>query len=334
MANDVTPTRPNDDVYNDGETVSTIISKYLLPQLPFVPVIPFTKTTEKYIVANTEAYSSDTDPLNETPSEGAESSGLAGWPEVNVTLGEATSLNTKMRKTKCSFTKDDLRDPRFNSIVQKTYGRMAWLIAKQINSNISTTLKVATTGNNAAHTHFDAKHVDAWSGNPDPLLDIRAIAEDISINVGYELDTIIVYKDDYYYLMDYLEASDVDRDYARAQFPPNQGFYKTMTYLKNPGCWVVGAPSGVGVSDGDIIGIGKFMGGPCIENFCYADPEFTFAPLPVGADEGPNAALANLPVNINPWSSPDNRTFNVEAWINSVCHVGNPNGIFYKGSAI
>ena len=331
---DITPTKPNDDLFNDGETISTIVNKFLLPQLPYIAAIPFTKTAEKYIVANVEAYTSDTDPLNETPSEGAESSGLAGWPEVNVTLGEVTSLNTKMRKTKCSFTKDDLRDPRFTSIVQKTYGRMSWLVAKQINANIATTLKTATTGNNAAHTSFDAKHVDAWSGNPDPLMDIRSVAEDISINVGYELDTIVVHRDNYYQLMDYVEAPDIDRDFTRTQFPPAWGFYKTMTYLKNPGCWIIGVPSGVGVTAGDMLGIGKFMGGPCVENFCFVDPEFTFAPLPISNMEGPNAALANLPVNINPWSAPDNRTYNVEAWINSVCHVGNPNGIFYKATAI
>jgi hypothetical protein len=214
------------------------------------------------------------------------------------------------------------------NIVKNTYASMAWAIAYQVNTDLIAEL-VANAS--AATTKFTTKKSGVWSGNSaDPIKDIRAIAEDVNAKNGYKLDTILVHATNYYEFFDFLEQDDYDYQYARDQVASQRNFYDKVIYLKTPGCWVVGLPEGAGLTEGSILGVGSFQNMPCVENYSYADPDFSATNV---AGSEPDIAEANIPLSVNPWQSPDGRSTQLEAWINSKVFVGRPYGIFYQTSA-
>jgi hypothetical protein len=320
------PQPPKNDVYyQDAEVISQLVRDFMLPDLPLLNSIPFTIVDQKTIIAKRQSYTVDTDPSKKEISQG--DTVLGAWPTITLTYGDAVNLNTSMRKTRAEFTNDDLALATFQQDVMKCYTSAAWTIADQINASLVTAMKA---GKLAQTTKFDAD-VAAWSGNADPIGDIRNIARDISVNKGYELDTVIVNVENYDEMWDHLEASDQDLDYLRSQIP-ERGFYKRIAYLKTPGVWVVGVTDDTGLTTGQILGLGKYQSNPCVENLAYYDPQFGNRQVADGEIQG--LSSANLPLNVNPYSMPDNRTSMVEMWIDSVPNVANGYGVFYKSSGI
>jgi hypothetical protein len=316
---------PNTDYFQNREIISPLVQKFLAPNLYTLKLIPFVPVDAEVIAAYKESYSAYDDPKNIVPPAGQDED--AAWPQVDVTLGEPVSLNTSKRRVKASFKKGVENNPRFMNIVKNTYASMAWAIAYQVNTDLIAEL-IANKA--AATTQFDIKTSGVWDGNSaDPVKDIRAIAQDINAKNGYRLDTILVHDTNYYELFDFLEQDDYDYQYVRDQIAPNRNFYDKVIYLKTPGCWVVGLPEGAGMTAGSIIGVGTFQNMPCVENYSYSDPDFAATTI---ADE--SIGEANIPLSVNPWNSPDGRSTQVEAWINSKVFVGRPAGIFYKSTGI
>lgn len=315
---------PNTDYFQNKEVISPLVQKFLAPNLYMLKLIPFVPVDAEVIAAYKESYSPYDDPKNILPPAGQDED--AAWPQVDVTLGEPVSLNTSKRRIKASFKKGVENNPRFMNIVKNTYASMAWAIAYQVNTDLVAEL-VANAS--AATTKWTAKKSGVWSGNSaDPIKDIRALAEDVQAKNGYKLDTVCVHATNYFEFFDFLEQDDYDYQYARDQVAPNRSFYDKVIYLKTPGCWVVGLPEGAGLSEGSILGVGSFQGMPCVENYSYMDPDFSASNV---AD--PSIGEADIPLSVNPWNSPDGRSTQVEAWINSKVFVGRPYGIFYQTSA-
>jgi hypothetical protein len=315
---------PNTDYFKNKEVVSPLVQKFLVNNLYLLSRIPFTPVSAEIISGYRNNYSPADDPKIILPPAGQDED--AAWPQVDVTLGEPLSMNTSKRRIKGSFKKGVENDPRFMSVVSDTYASMAWAIAYQTNNDLITRLEADAA---AQKTLFEAKTSGIWSGvDADPLKDIRYIAADINAKEGYELDTIIIHRTNYDELTDFLEQDDMDYEYART-VAANRDFKSKMLYLKTPGCWVIGLPTGAGVSEGAILGLGKFQNMPCVENNAYSDPDFTAAQF-----GGADLQSANIPLNVNIWPSPDGRKTNVEAWINNVVFVGRPYGVFYESTGI
>lgn len=322
------PQPPQNDIYyKDANVVSEIVRERMLPDLPLLTRIPFTIVDQKTIIAKRKTYTVDNDPQKKLAAPGDHV--LAAWPTVTLSQGEAISLGTSMRKTRAEFTSDDLNLGTFAKDVMECYASAAWNIADQINASL---VSAMTAGALAATTSFDAKTGGVWSGNANPLGDIRAIAQDIKRNKGYKLDTVIVHTDNYQEMFDFLQTNDADMDYARTQVAPESLFYEEITYLKIPGCWVVGVSSDTGLAEGAILGMGTFKGTRCVENLAYFDPQFGNKQVVEGDVQG--IGSANIPLNVNPYIMPDNRTNMVEMWIDSVPNVANGYGLFYKSTGI
>ena len=320
------PQPPKNDVYyQDAEVISQLVRDFMLPDLPMLNSIPFTMVDQKTIIAKRQSYTVDTDPSKKEVSQG--DTVLGAWPTITLTYGDAVNLNTSMRKTRAEFTVDDLALTTFQNDVMKCYTSAAWTIADQINASLVAALKAGAL---AQTTKFDAG-VAAWSGNADPIGDIRNIARDMAVNKGYKLDIVVVEAENYDEMWDHLETSDVDLDYLRSQVP-ERGFYDKIAYLKTPGVWVIGVTTDTGLAHGGVIGIGKFQANPCVENLAYYDPLFGNKQVVEGDTQG--IGSANLPLNVNPYSMPDNRTSMVEMWIDSVPNVANGYGVFYKSSGL
>jgi hypothetical protein len=310
----------NDIYYQDADVISTIVRDVMLPDLPMLNSIPFTIVDQKTIIAKRQTYTVDTDPSKKLASQGGTS--IGAWPTISLTYGDAVNLNTSMRKTRAEFTVDDINLASFQQDVMKCYTSAAWTIADQVNSSLVAAM-IAEHG--AAHTIFDAA-VSVWSANAEPITDIRNLARDMNARRGYELDTVVVHNENYDEMWDHLEVNDVDMDYLRSQIP-QRGFYDRITYLTTPRVWVIGVSSDTGLSHGGIIGIGKFQGNPCVENLAYYDPKFGNKKVVEGDMQG--IGSANLPLNVNPYTMPDNRTSMVEMWIDSVPNIGNSYGVVY-----
>jgi len=322
------PQPPHNDIYyNDQDIISKIVRELLLPELPMLTRIPFTLVDQKTIIAKRQSYTVDSDPHKKLASKGGTT--LGAWPTVTLSQDEAVSLNTAMRKTRAEFTVDDLALGTFEKDVMECYATAAWNIADDINASLVTAM---ISGYGAQTTQFDIKTSGVWSGNANPIGDIRAIAQDMKAKRGYKLDTIIVETTNYQEMFDFLETNDLDVDYARNQIAPDRRFYEEITYLKVPGCWVIGVTSDTGLSEGAILGLGTFKGTPCVENLAYFDPKFGNKEVVEGDTQG--IGPANIPLNVNPYTMPDNRTSMVEMWIDSVPNVGNSYGVFYKSSGI
>ena len=315
---------PNTDYFQNKEVISPLVQEFLVPNLYLLSRIPFVPVDAEVIAAYKENYSAYNDPKNILPPNGQDED--AAWPQVDVTLGEPVSLNTSKRRIKASFKKGVENNPRFMNIVTNTYASMAWSIAVQTNTDLMAQL----VGNaSCAHTNFDLKKSGDWSANgADPVKDIRAIAEDMNLQRGYKLDTVCVHATQYFELFDFLEQDDYDFQYAREN-AADRRFYDGVIYLKTPGVWVVSMPEGSGLSATNILGIGTYQNMPCVENYSYQDPDFA---AQIVAD--PTLAAANIPLSINPWSSPDGRSTQVEAWINNAVFVGRPYGIYYDTAEI
>jgi hypothetical protein len=321
------PEKPNTDLYSDGETISQVIRDSMVPDLPLYRLIPFTDTPKKDIIVNRRLYNADTDPLKIRSSVGG--SALGAWPKVKITVGDAVPLNTSMRKIMADFTIDDLNNPMFEKEVAETYASMAWSIADQVNASLVTAMKADAA---APTTLFAAKSSSVWSGAADVIGDIRLIARDMKTNRGFKLDTVILHTDNYQEMFDFIETNDQDLDYLRTVIAPQRDFYQEITYLKTPGCWVVGVSGDTGLSHGAVLATGTYKGTKCVENLSYFDPSFGRKPLATNDIDG--LGSSNIPLNVNPYSMPDNRTHIVEAWIDSVPNVAVPAGIFYVASGI
>jgi len=322
------PQPPKNDVYyQDAEVISQIVRDFLLPDLPMLTRVPFTIVDKKSIIAKRETYTVDTDPSKKKASRGDHA--LGSWPTITLTYGDAVPLNTEMMKFRAEFTNDDVALPTFQKDIMKCYASAAWNIADQINTSL---VSAMTTEASAQHTLFDANKHGVWSGNADPIGDVRLIARDIKVNKGYKLDTIVVHTNNYQEMFDHIEADDQDMDYVRSQIALQRDFYQEITYLKTPGCWVIGVSGDTGLSEGAILGIGTFENMPCVENLAYYDPKFGNKQVVEGDVQG--IGSANIPLNVNPYDNVDHRTSFVEMWIDSVPNVGNSYGIFYKSSGI
>lgn len=315
----------NDIYYKDDGVISHLVRDFLLPDLPLLKSIPFTIVDQKTIIAKRQTYTVDTDPSKKLASLGG--TAIGAWPTVTLTYGDAVSLTTNMMKIRAEFTNDDLHLATFQQDIMKCYASAAWNIADQINASLVAAMKA---GKLAQTTKFDA-NVAIWSGNAEPITDIRNIARDMAVNKGYLLDTVVLNVENYDEMWDHIEANDVDLDYLRSQIP-ERGFYNKITYLRNPGVWVVGVTDDSGLLAGQTLGIGKFQGNPCVENLAYYDPLFGNKKVVEGDVQG--ISSANIPLNVNPYIMPDNRTSMVEMWIDTVPNVGNGYGVFYSASGI
>jgi hypothetical protein len=318
------PQPPNNDIYyQNANVVSELVREKMLPDLPLLSRIPFTIVDQKTVIAKRKTYTVDTDPYKKLAAPG--DNVLAAWPTVTLSQGDAVSLGTTMRKTRAEFTSDDTALGTFAKDVMECYASAAWNIADQINASL---VSAMTAGALAQNSIFSAKNGgNAWSGNADPIGDIRAVAQDIKQNKGYKLDTVVVHTDNYQEMFDFLQTNDVDMDYARTQVAPQSLFYEEITYLKIPGCWVVGVSGDTGLAEGSILGIGTFKGTRCVENLAYFDPKFGNAEVVNGDTQG--IGPANIPLNVNPYPMPDGRVNMVEMWIDSVPNVANGYGVFY-----
>lgn len=318
------PQPPKNDIYyQDAEVISTIVRDFMLPDLPLLNSVPFTVVDQKTIIAKRQSYTVDNDPSKKIASQGGTT--IGAWPTISLTYGDAVNLNTSMRKTRAEFTVDDLALGTFQQDVMKCYTSAAWTIADQINASLVAALKADALSSVTRKEASDA----VWSGNAEPITDIRNLARDMAGNKGYKLDTVLVEAENYDEMWDHIEANDVDVEYLRSQVP-QRGFYDRITYLKTPGVWVIGVTTDTGMSHGEMIGLGRFQGNPCVENLAYYDPLFGNKQVVEGDMQGIGAA--NIPLNVNPYTMPDNRTSMVEMWVDTVPNVGNGYGVAYSAS--
>lgn len=317
--------KPNTDIYQDRETVSDLIREFMVPNLPMLFKYPFKEIDQQSIIAKRKDYTADTDPKKVEPSLGGTRE--TSWNNVSITLGTQVPVNTAMRKAGTAFKNADINNPTFESDAREVYTAMAWVIADQINTDIFTQLIAAHTGASAA---LAAKTGGVWSGNSDPLGDIRAIAEDIRATRGMKLDTVVVNATNYFEFFDHIEVADADMNYARENVAEQRKFYEMITYIKNLGCTLIGVDEGI--TEGCIMGIGSYMGTPCYETFSYHDPDFNVRPIAEPGLQGLGAA--NIPLNVNLFDSQDGFEHNVYSWVDCVTHVARPKGILYDAAMI
>lgn len=318
---------PQNTIFASPATVKDLLCLTMNPQLVFIEQVPFTPTETQTIVGYRETYTSNTDPkASYAPEDGIIEENVEG---VEVTLGSPIGFNTRPRHSEVSFNRSEMNKPNFDKLERKKYNSLVWGIAKQVDSSLVTTL----TGNaGSATTRYDAGTNGVWDGNTaDPLDDIALIAQDIGTNAGYELKAIYVHTENFYEMRRLLDSNDLDMDYARGRVE-RESFYTKHMRIKDPAVDVYGIDTGLGLSHGQILGIGAFQGEPCVTNYAYSDPTFGSIESLGVTDKG--EVVPDLPLNVNTYWSTNNKEYHVEAWFDTAPFVERPYGIFYKSSGI
>ena len=318
---------PQNSIFADAATVKDLLCLTMNPELVFIEQVPFTPTETQSIVGYRETYTSNTDPK---ASYAPEDSIIEENAEaIDVTLGGAVALNTRPRHSEVAFLRSEMNKPNFKLYERKKYNSLVWGIAKEVDSAL---LSAMTGGASAPTTRYDASNAGVWSSNTaDPLHDFRLIAEDMGYYDGYQLKAVYVHRDNYYEFVDTLDANDLDMSYAREQTVRGD-FYDMHVTLKNPAIDVYGVRTGLGLSHGQILGIGQFQGEPCVTNYAYSDPTFGSVESLGVTDKG--EVVPNLPLNVNTYWSTNNKEYHVEAWFDTAPFVERPYGIFYSPSGI
>jgi hypothetical protein len=323
------PVKPNTDLYANPEFISDLVREVMVPNLPFLQYVPFKMIETTSIIAKRKSYSVDTDPKKVEPAPGA--SLETAWPYMSITLGDQVPLNTDMRKVATAFTQKDLNNPMFEQDARDVYTQMAWAISDQVNANLYTQLTTAANAT-AQHTNVDAAKSGVWSGAASPIDDLTLVAQDMSAQKGYKLDTVVLNTTNFYEMLRHIETADLDMSYIRDKVAPRRNFYDRTAFIDTIGAYVIGVDEGV--AEGAVLGIGTFRGSPCVENFSYYDAMYNRKPImDFTNDQGMDPA-ANIPLNVHTWDSQDGFEHNVYAWIDSVSNVPRPLGVFYEASII
>lgn len=323
------PDLPVTDYFTDPPVIDTVVLEKLAPKLFMVGLVaPWQEVGAQSISYYQKTYAPSDDPETLFPPAGA--SDESAWPLVTATVGEPISKNTSKRKLMASFPEGIESNPTVMDFINDTYSNIAYGLAYQVQLDLITKLKADAA---AQTTQFTANKGDVWSASTaDVVKAISGIAEDMEVKEGYQLETVLVHTTNFYEAIRSFEKNDADYDYLREQVVPDRNVWKERVKavrIKNLGINLVGLQTGMGLSEGAIIGVGTAMGAPAVKTFHYDNPKY------VGTSKDISGDIEDfIPLAVNPYVSQDGMTRLVKLWIDAYVAVKAPYGVFYSSTGV
>jgi len=306
---------PNEKFLQKEFVVPTVF-KIMEPYLSFIDLLPKVKTDARAVRYKQESVSASSDTKKKTPVIHTPS---ARFPFVDITTISIESALLNQEGFAIKIDEDAIQFTEGIDQINRAYTRVAYQLAQHVNTITGTSLTGGATTPSWTPT-------TTWDGaTATPVDDLLKLAAQMHREgYPYGLTDVYVHSDNYFELLQYLTAMDIDGDKQK-----NLYGVPTMSSMDIDipvvGATIHGLDSGI--SEGYALGMDKRN--PAGTLFYNNNPKYSTANITYQTGDGNSKTVPNIGFNYNSYVEDDTHDTVMQFWVDQVTVVKEPYAALY-----